>query len=410
MNTSATPTSSRAPEPGDFSPPYFAHVLAEYELLRADGDVPAKIRQIVDKKENDPPTPGDLYLLEKYVIYKQPEPVVRARLSGLRLSYRDIVGTNAYAQYLESGQASQTSSSLETVRADAGRLLDALHWAYAMVPACEQTRTDILRKIVQEMFVSVGIGLVVLLAAFFMGQTMVAAIVLVMLMGALGGFLSVQQRIAKISTDQDPILTMFQLQKGLFAVRLAPLTGALCALVLLLIFQADLLTGALFPDMKKLLFRLGTLQTPTGVFTGGDNAIQFAKLLVWCFIAGFAERFVPDTLNKLVSKQEQPEAGRTEIARIPQPLEIGKATEAEKALEAAKAAAAAAARASTKQAGATGSTEHKDAAAIQTSSGASPVVAMPAPTIAATTKDQPPPPGDSPEKPDGKPALEKKIS
>jgi hypothetical protein len=235
---------------------------------------------------------------------------------------------------------------------------------------------------------------------------MVAAIVLVMLMGALGGFLSVQQRIAKISTDQDPILTMFQLQKGLFAVRLAPLTGALCALVLLLIFQADLLTGALFPDMKKLLFRLGTLQAPTGVFTGGDNAIQFAKLLVWCFIAGFAERFVPDTLNKLVSKQEQPEAGRTEITRISQ-VEISKATEAEKALEATKAAAAAAAGASTKQAGATGPT-HKEAAANQTSSGASPVVAMPGPTI-ATTKDQPPP-GGSLEKPDGKPALEKKIS
>jgi hypothetical protein len=308
---------------GDFNPSYFDHVLAEYELLNTNERLPIKVHKIIQDHESGiPPKPGDLYLLEKYVIQKQPEPIVKARLTSLRLNYRGIVGADAYAEYLQSGQASQPNSSFAEVKADAGRLLDALHWAYTMVPECEEKRTEILRTIVHEMFISVAIGLPVLLISFYLGQTLVSVVVLVMLMGALGGFLSVQQRIAKISTEQDPILTMFQLQKGLFAVRLAPLTGALCALALFLIFQAKLLTGAIFPEMTKFNFQLGNIQIPRWP-TETAIIAEFAKLLVWCFIAGFAERFVPDTLDKLVARQEQTEKGKVPL-RIPQSSESHK--------------------------------------------------------------------------------------
>lgn len=302
----------------DFGPPYFDHVLAEYELVSAEGGMPPRVQEIIEKrKSGDHLTWGDLYLLEKCVIYRQPEEVLRARLPGLRLNYREIVGAEAYEQYLQSRQAAPLEGRIEELRADAGRLLDALHWAYAMAPERELMRSNILRSIAMEMSVSVVLAVGAVLFFAYLGQMLVATLILVLLMGALGGFLSVQQRIEKIPTEQDPILTMFQLQNGRFAVRLAPLTGSICALILFLIFQGGLLKGSAFPDMEKLALSLGKMSIPPGAVS------EYGKLLVWCFIAGFAERFVPDTLDNLVPKRKETTAGKAGTVVIVGPERAG---------------------------------------------------------------------------------------
>jgi hypothetical protein len=305
MKTADAPSPQISQFLKDFGPPYFDHVLAEYELVTAGEGLPPRVQEIIEtRKSGGELTWGDLYLLEKYVIYRQPEEVLRARLPGLRSSYREIVGPGAYEQYLQSRQAAPLDGRIEELRADAGRLLDALHWAYAMAPEREIMRTGILRSIAMEMSIFVAIAALVVLLSAYLAQMLVSTVILVLLMGALGGFLSVQQRIENIPTEQDPILTMFQLQNGRFAVRLAPLTGAICALILFLVFQAGLLKGAAFPDMDRLSLSVGFFRIPSGA------AGEFGKLLVWCFIAGFAERFVPDTLDNLVPKREEAPAAK----------------------------------------------------------------------------------------------------
>jgi hypothetical protein len=82
-------------------------------------------------------------------------------------------------------------------------------------------------------------------------------------------------------------------------------SGAIFAAILYMLFTGTFLTGNVFPEIatpaEKLKDALpfGAFATSTGPATG----IDFSKLLVWSFIAGFAERLVPDALSRIVATQ-----------------------------------------------------------------------------------------------------------
>jgi hypothetical protein len=68
------------------------------------------------------------------------------------------------------------------------------------------------------------------------------------------------------------------------------------------VFAGGLITGDLFPAIKdKAEHKIPIEQ----LFTFADPAElnELAKLLIWCFIAGFAERLIPDTLNRMVVRK-----------------------------------------------------------------------------------------------------------
>ncbi|MGL4238174.1 hypothetical protein, partial [Tabrizicola sp.] len=83
------------------------------------------------------------------------------------------------------------------------------------------------------------------------------------------------------------------------------LVGGLSALVLYFVIAGRLIGGELFPE-------------PSAEVTGGFGALwqafedesytgptaNFAKLIIWCFIAGFSERFLPDRLSALEAKAQ----------------------------------------------------------------------------------------------------------
>ncbi|HEX9918062.1 MAG TPA: hypothetical protein VGA87_02780, partial [Pyrinomonadaceae bacterium] len=91
------------------------------------------------------------------------------------------------------------------------------------------------------------------------------------------------------------------------------LSGACFSLVLLFIFLGGLLRGGLFPDYPDqngatFIHLLRTVSL---------DGTQFAKLLVWSFIAGFAERFVPDFLDRFLAKEKARDAQTDAKVRCP---------------------------------------------------------------------------------------------
>jgi hypothetical protein len=85
-----------------------------------------------------------------------------------------------------------------------------------------------------------------------------------------------------------------------------PFVGAIGATVLYLCFAGGMIGGDLFP---KFVCQIGdgkciTFEHLIEKFGPGD-AKDYAKALVWGFIAGFSERLVPDTLGNFVKAAEK---------------------------------------------------------------------------------------------------------
>ena len=315
----------------EFGQRYLRHVLAEYASLPPDALklIPKDVLAVLDRANGNPTsgppgspdlstmTWGDLFLLEKAMLVLQPEATLRRRVWGIRGAFRELAGQKQYDGYLASNPPNADTADIANVRADLDRLVDNLHWNYALIPIREEMRNNLIRSIGGWLlfFAVVTLGLVWLLV--WGGQTLLATLLLLLLAGAVGGFTSLLQRIQSIPSDGDPLISIFELQKGEFSIRLAPISGAIFAVVLYLIFLGGLLSGGFFPDhLKTFGLHLGPLQ-----WTAGANymlPLDYAKLLLWAFIAGFAERFVPDTLDRLVTRAEQAQAPAQQPVLTPQ--------------------------------------------------------------------------------------------
>jgi hypothetical protein len=299
---------SRAPQRSEYLKGYIDHVMSA--CLQAgvpDPSIAAIVKKYEDPATKDTITWGELFTVESHLMARQPEPVLRRRAWSLRDRFREVVGQRQYENYLLSLPPNENDlapSELPLLRADLERLLDALHWSYALIPVRERLRTQIISAVSAQIFVwtLVVAGLVVWSASY--KQTLLATLVLVLLAGALGGFVSLLRRIQMVPVGGDPLLSIFELENGRVSLYLAPLSGALFALVLFFVFQGGLLKGALFPELTGFSLKIYE-------FSWANDPIahvEYAKLLVWAFIAGFAERLVPDTLARLVQRGEEASA------------------------------------------------------------------------------------------------------
>jgi hypothetical protein len=173
----------------------------------------------------------------------------------------------------------------------------------------------IYRRLLVTTFIATGalIGLISIPLLFFhyrflntQAQNAPSFLLIVAACGALGALFSSLFRLyhyedlPRIFSDE----TMPKLHISHFVIYglVPPFIGFMAATVLYLLFAADLLSGSLFPKFRCVV---GTDSKP-GCSSFEDlmeyfrpaSATDYARALVWGFVAGFAERLVPDQLRK----------------------------------------------------------------------------------------------------------------
>jgi hypothetical protein len=281
---------------------YFDHIVAVYLTLGA----PDKTADILIQKSHERPddvTWGDVYLLENIIFSLQPAEIVERNAWIIRERFREVASSSLYDRYVASDFPKDTSTpeKRSLLRADLSRVLDVLHWHYALIPMREKIRKSLTVKCMMLVITYTAILGVAVFWFYRYNLQFFTALICVVYWGIVGGFVSSQRRMQSIPSDGDPIVSVFGLANAGYYLWLSPLLGAIFAVIITLMFMGGFLTGSVLPEFTH----------HEGVSLGffkdmGQrmpiNGENYAKLFVWAFLAGFAERLVPDSLDRLSTK------------------------------------------------------------------------------------------------------------
>jgi hypothetical protein len=178
-------------------------------------------------------------------------------------------------------------------------------------PSQESDAFEVHRQMVIALFLATLILTTVISVGLL--RSHVTAAMAVAATGALGGFVSALRRLYTFQRFFP--INFFKSRRRvnvylLIYSMIPSLVGAIAAIALYLLFASELVKGALFPQ-----FHQDPLNTQPDAFRNFVANWQpiapadYAKALVWGFIAGFSERFVPDILDGFTSGEQISPAG-----------------------------------------------------------------------------------------------------
>jgi hypothetical protein len=221
-----------------------------------------QIREIADSMIRKPLpeiTWSDLFQLEKCILRLQSDKTIRQRAWALRSKFKDIAGEKEYDIYLASHPPDPQAGDIDALRADMEAILSEFHWIYAFAPVRERMRNKLGIRV---FLITLALVLVASVLAWYSysptkvsgGETSMLrelpVLPIIMAMGMLGAFLSLQRRIQAVPSTGDPIVNISELTNSRFSVYIAPVSGAIFAVLLYIIFIGGLLKGPLFPAIS----------------------------------------------------------------------------------------------------------------------------------------------------------------
>jgi hypothetical protein len=283
---------------------YLDHLVAVYMTLNADDP---RADAVIEKSRLHPDDIkwGDIFLLENVILHLQPPEILERNAWIVRERFREVASSTIYEKYVQSGfpKDADTPEKLALLRADMSRIQDVLHWHYALIPIREHIRKSLTSDCILMVLVYTVIGGFALIRLQRHDHSFLAMVLCVVYFGIIGGFVSSQRRMQSIPTDTDPLVSIFGLDNARYYLWLSPLLGGIFAVILTLMFVAGVLQGTIFPDFHVPSRIVGRSLFSIFAYQALPNGTEsWAKLFVWAFLAGFAERLVPDSLDRLSAK------------------------------------------------------------------------------------------------------------
>ena len=158
---------------------------------------------------------------------------------------------------------------------------------------------------------------------------------IVVLAGTMGAFFSALQRLydfkelPRILYEKD----LVDAYGTLFIYSLVPvLVGGIAAAAIYLVFAGGLLSGSFFPSFSCSLEKNNCPDFRTLIASyGPSQAADYAKAILWGFIAGFAERLVPNLLTGFAQDAQNAKARSAKAAGQPAETSSSSGTNAHEA-------------------------------------------------------------------------------
>jgi hypothetical protein len=307
-------------------------LLSDEDLVRKAYDMRSKYRSIAGARDYD-----------AYIASKPPD-LTTMQIESIKKTEEKV------------------SVASEVLRTDIRYLLGQFYLHYSLMPLREGLRDELTRRARKWTLIFLGIFSVLIILSQIMGlflpggsglvdstvEIVTSTVGVVIFAGIMGGCVSMLQRIQSAPNEGDSLYNLAALSHGWKGISLSPLYGAIFAMLLYVLFTAGILKGAVFPEVETLRVtsaqsatsspsptqapsvptaytqssataNLSPVQppspTPPQMSAPAPRSLPFsdtapvdgkayALLVIWSFIAGFAERLVPDTLNRLVTKNQ----------------------------------------------------------------------------------------------------------
>lgn len=278
-------------------------LLEELRVCRKPGGegIP---QEIIDQLRQGTPEDVDASDIYKAEVAAYPylgKHELKLRLLGLRDMMSNLTTAETYAR-LQSAFTKELDNP-EATLPEAYALASRLHRRYVLLPSIEGLRTLIAIKLLLIAAAAILLAVVLVLSK---SSTIELGYGIAIASGICGAVVSTIMRLYKFDSRHEPMLTWYNLERGLLSLYVTPFLGGVFAIVLLLMMHGGLLQGALFPSFspKSSMVCWDNLQPNFGV--ADCNAyLEVSKVIVWCFLSGWSERLVPDVLDKLTAYSAQ---------------------------------------------------------------------------------------------------------